>query len=146
MGAIKWVGGIIGVLVVASVLSRDKPSGTVSVGAPATVTAKTVAPKPPTLQCPAGYAVAGSRGCFTVDSLSKEYGDMYSVRGKVISKESCNNLIVTLSATDAAGTVICDGNGMVADVAGGQSEVWSGDILGCKQKPANVSLKLSTCL
>jgi hypothetical protein len=104
------------------------------------------APEPPSPQCPSGFAAAGSRGCFTVDSLSNVHGDIYAVRGKVISKESCSNLIVTLSAMDSAGAVICDGNGMVADVAGGKSEAWSGNILGCKQKPANVSLKLSTCM
>jgi len=64
----------------------------------------------------------------------------------MISNETCDNLIVILSATDSNGTVICDGNGMVTDVAGGQSEAWSGSILNCAQKPAKVSLKLSACM
>lgn len=146
MGAIKWVGSIVGVLVVVSALSKDKPSESVSVGAGMSTSAKAAAAEPPSPQCPSGFAEAGSRGCFTVDSFSSEYGDTYSARGKLISKESCENLIVSLSATDSAGNVICDGNGLVADIAGGKSEPWSGNILGCKQKPANVSLKLSTCM
>lgn len=153
MGAIKTVGGIIGVLVVVSWLSKDKPSDAVSVAASVARTASAsaavaepVTPKAPSLQCPSGYGVAGSRGCFTVDSISKKYTNMYEVRGKVISKESCENLIVTLSATDADGNVICDGNGIVTDVAGGQSEAWSGNILNCEEKPDSVSLKLSTCM
>lgn len=147
MGLIKFVGGIIGVLVVVGALSKDKPGEAVSVGASVgkSILAQTVTPEPPSLQCPAGYAAAGSRGCFTVDSISNVHQDIFSARGKVISKDTCNSLIVELSATDAGGAVICDGNGIVSDVAGGKSEAWSGSILNCDQKPTKVSLKL-TCI
>lgn len=151
MSTIKWVGSIIGVLVVVGAMSKNEPSrpaivGASTVGASTSTAHTTAAPEPPSPQCPSGYTVAGSRGCFTVDTVSKDYGDTYSVRGKVISKESCSNLIVTLSATDSAGNVICDGNGIVTDVAGGKPEAWSGNILNCERKPANVSLKLSACM
>jgi len=98
------------------------------------------------VQCPDGYERAGSRGCFTIDSMSKQYGSIYSVRGKLIARESCNNLIVTLAAADASGNVICDGNGMVSDVAGGQAERWDGNLINCPKTPANVSVKLSACM
>lgn len=146
MSVIKWVGGIIGTLVFVGALLPDKSGQSVPVGKTARAAIATSAPEPPSPQCPEGYAAAGRRGCFTVDSISNEHGDLYSVRGKVISKKSCENLLVVLSATDSDGNVICDGNGMIADVAAGQPEAWSGNVLGCPQEPANVSLKLSTCM
>ncbi len=104
------------------------------------------APTAPTMQCPAGYSVSGTRGCFTVDSITKSVGKFYQVRGKLVSKESCDTLVVTLSAEDAGGSVICSGNGMVADISAGQAEPWEGSVMGCEQKPSSVSLKLATCL
>lgn len=107
------------------------------------------APQEPSFECPEGFSKAGTRGCFTVDSVAStgtaNFG-IKKVRGRVISKKDCETLVVSLSGLDAEGRVLCDGNGMVSDVAGGTPEPWDGQMLRCSEEPSSVSLKIATCM